>query len=193
MQVNERSPILSVFHGILISGAILCPVYIVFFFFTFNLAGGETIRQIENQNNSFLAMTLVLAIVIVLIIRRLLTKREQNKAYGIGVLSLIVFIGAIGYYIGNFIPHKSFDNLSWMKQHRKPLGMAATLVEEEKLVGLNRQEVEKMLGMGDEKYGDTNTERSSISYLVEDNWTMTVYFEKDKVVSSELRLPWLSV
>jgi hypothetical protein len=71
--------------------------------------------------------------------------------------------------------------------------MAATLVEEQKLVGLNRQEVEKMLGKGDEQYGSPTTERGSIIYLIEDKWTMTVYFEKDKVVGSELRLPWLGV
>jgi hypothetical protein len=110
MQVNERNPILSILNGILIPGVILCPLYIAFFFFTFNLAGGETIRQTENQNSTFLAMNAALAIVIAFVIRWLWTKREQYKAYGVGVLLLIIFISAIVYYIDNFIPHKSFES-----------------------------------------------------------------------------------
>jgi hypothetical protein len=137
----------------LISGVILCPLYFAFFFLTFNLGGGETIREIESQNTAFLVLSLVLAIVIAVVIRRLLANREQYKAYGVGALSLIIFIGAIAYYVGNFIPHKSFDNALWIKPHGKSLGMAATLVKEEKLIGLNRQEVEKMLGKGNEEHG----------------------------------------
>jgi hypothetical protein len=193
MKANKRNQGRSILGGILISAVILCPLYLAFFFLTFNLGGGETISEIESQNTAFLVLSLVLAIVIAVVMRRLLTNREQHKAYGVGILSLIIFIGAIAYYVGNFIPHKSFDNALWIKPRRKSLGMAATLVEEQKLVGLNRQEVEKMLGKGDGQYGSPTTERGSISYFIEDHWTMTVYFEKDKVVSSELRLPWLGV
>ena len=193
MQVNKQNVYLSFLAGFFTSGFILCAVYFAFFFLTFNLGGGETIRQIEDQNSIFLIMTVLQAIVIALAIRGLLTKRQAHKACGVGAMSLIIFICAMVYYIDNFIPHNSFETVLWMKSQQKPLGMAATLVEKEKLVGLTRQEIEKLLGKGDEHSGDSNTERGSISYFIENNWTMTVYFEKDRVVSSELRLPWLSV
>jgi uncharacterized membrane protein YbhN (UPF0104 family) len=68
MQVNKRNRGFSILGGILISGVILCPLYLAFLFLTFNLGGGETIREIESQNTAFLVLSLVLMIVIAVVI-----------------------------------------------------------------------------------------------------------------------------
>lgn len=89
--------------------------------------------------------------------------------------------------------HTQFDKAVWEQDTWKPLNMTATLVKENKLIGMTRQEVKEMLGQGVEEHGNPNTDRGSILYLVKENWTLTIYFQKDKVVDTELRLPWLGV
>jgi len=50
-----------------------------------------------------------------------------------------------------------------------------------------------MLGEGSEEYGNKNTDRGAIIYQVENSWTLSVFFQYDKVVDITLRLPYLGI
>lgn len=50
-----------------------------------------------------------------------------------------------------------------------------------------------MLGKGNVSHGNANSIRAGIDYLVKDNWTLMVFFEKGKVASVELKLPYLGI
>ena len=80
-----------------------------------------------------------------------------------------------------------------MQSKQKPEKMAKTLVREKKLIGLTRTQVKDMLGEGLKEYGNTGTGYSRIEYWVSNNWTLTVLFQKDKVIESELMLPYYSL
>jgi len=43
------------------------------------------------------------------------------------------------------------------------------------------------------EYGDATTDRGSLYYLVNNDWTLIVVFQGDKVVETILRLPYLCV
>ena len=189
----KRHPIISFFIGLIVSGLILGAVLLVFLFLIFDLGGGETLRQIENQRIALLIITIIVVIIAVKTARHFLRTGRKFTAYGISVLSLIAIVIVGAFYFDNLHSHTEFDKTIWDQDKRKPLNMATTLVKENKLIGMTRLEVKEMLGPGIEEYGNPNTDRGSISYLVKDNWTLTVYFQKDKVVETELRLPWLGV
>jgi len=50
----KRHPVISFIIGLILSGLVLGAVYSAFLFLTFNLGGGETLRQVENQRMHFL-------------------------------------------------------------------------------------------------------------------------------------------
>jgi len=188
-----QHPIVSFLGGMLVGTFAVGIVGICFFIVSFNLAGGETLQQIEFQNTLLLVTTLLLVLSAAIAARRHFKKGRKYTGYGVSLLPLVAFIIALVYYLDNFTYHKPFDKVTWEKAKMKPLEMAAALVEENKLLGLSRQEVEKKLGPGDENYNNMESGRASISYSVGKEWTLTVYFEKNIVIDAELRLPWLGV
>ena len=189
----HRHPIISFFGGLTICGLILGVVYLLILLMTFNLAGGETLRQIENQRMGLLIITLLLAILAGITVIRFLKSGKKFTAYGISILPIIAVIIVTVYYVANLNSHKQFDRAVWEQSKWKPFDMASTLVKENKLIGLTRQQVKDMLGQGSEEYGDKNTHRGSILYLVQDDWTLIIYFQKGKVIDIKLRRPFLGL
>jgi drug/metabolite transporter superfamily protein YnfA len=189
----KQHPITSFFIGLIASGLILGALYLLFGLLTFSLAGGETLQQIESQTTALLIGTIIVAIIAIMIARQYIKTGRKFAAYGINVfpLTALVIVGVL--YFDSLHSHTQFDKTVWGQDKWKPLNMATTLVKEKKLIGLTRQEVKEMLGQGFEENGDANTDRGSILYLVKEDWTLTVYFQKDKVVDTELRLPFLGV
>lgn len=188
-------PVISFIIAFLISGLILSVVFVVLFFLLAmaSFAGGETLQDMENLRIAILLIAIILVVIAVMIGRRFTKTGRKSVAYGISVLPVITLVIVGVFFCYNINYHTEFDTALWGKDKRKPFNMAATLVKEDKLIGLTRQEVKKMLGEGDEEYGNPDTDRGAILYLVEEGWTMTLYFQKDKVVEAGLRQPLLGV
>jgi hypothetical protein len=172
----KRNPVISFFGGLIISGVLYGIVYLLFLFATFNLAGGETLRQIESQRTAFLIITIMLAVLAAGVARQYLKKGNKFTAYGISILPMIAVVIVAAVYIVNFNYSTQFDKTTWEQSDEKPFNIAATLVKQNKLKGLTRQEVKAMLGQG-----------------AEENWTLTIYFQHGKVTDAGLRLPWLGI
>ena len=190
---NNANPIVSFLDGLLISGTIFGVVYIVFALLNFNLAGGETLGQIEEQNMTILFIIVLLALLAIVQARIFFKKGKKFTAYDVGSSAIVAFIGIVGLYLFNFTYPANFEKSSWARSKWKPVGMAASLAKNNRLKGLTRKHVKDLLGQGSEEYGNTGSERGSILYVVEGDWTLCIYFQKDKVVDTELRRPWLGV
>ena len=118
---------------------------------------------------------------------------KKYTAYGIVVFPLIVVLVATAYLFEHNFYHTKFDKTVWEQSNWKPEKMAKTLVKEKTLIGLTRTQVKEMLGEGSKEYGDANSDRGSILYSVKNDWTLVVLLQKDKVIETELRLPYLGV
>jgi hypothetical protein len=190
---RHRIPIWRLLGGLLLGILIFAAFLLVFGFLTFNLAGGETIEQIEHQDLFFMILAAVPVVWLGFRTRHYIRTDQRPRAYIRGSAALTVVICIVGFYIFTLIPHRSFDKDNWLRPDRKPLAMAAELVEDKKLIGMNGKQIEQMLGKPAEKNESPNSVRGGVSYEVEDGWKMTIYFESDKVVETELRQPFLGV
>jgi hypothetical protein len=186
-------PIISFFAGLIISGLVLGALYLLFILSTFNLAGGETLEQIEGHRTALLIGAIILAIIAGMTARFFFKSGRKLAAYGISVLPLIALLAVAVFYFASLYSPSQFDKAVWEQEQWKPLDMATTLVKEKKLIGMARREVKEMLGPGFQEHGDANSDRGVILYLVKEDWTLTVLFQNDKVVSADLRLPILGV
>lgn len=176
-----------------VSVAIVGIIYLCFFILTFNLAGGETLNQIENQNIVILFISILLSAIAIISARRYFKNNKKYTAFGIAIFPFMVTITAAIYLFAQNLSHTKFDQAIWTQSERKPDKMAKTLAKGKTLIGLTRTQVKQMLGEGVEEYGNKNTERGSIIYHVQNGWTFSVFFQYDKVVETQLRLPWLGV
>src|SRR5690242_16554796 len=167
----KQHPVISFFIGLVISGLVLGTVYLLFLFLTFDLGGGETLPQIENQRIALLIITIIVTIIAVMTARHFLKTSRKYTAYGISALPLIAFVMVGIFYFDNLNSYTKFDRTIWEQDQWKPLNMAATLVKEKKLIGLTWQQVKEMLGKGFKEHRDDNTDRGSISYLIKEDWT----------------------
>lgn len=160
---------------------------------TFNLGGGETLSEIENQNIARVLVSILLLVVAAIVARNYINSNRKFTALGILVFPAIVVVAATFYLLAHNFYRADFDKAIWIQSERKPEIMAKTLVKDNALIGLTRKQVKEMLGDGVEEKGDEKSERGSIVYLVQDDWTLIVFFQKDKVVETKLRLPWLGI
>lgn len=159
---------------------------------TFNLAGGETLSQIDNQNIALLILSFIVLIIAFYYFKSYYKTNKKFVAFGIIITPLILFIGGAFYLTINFKTAK-FDKAIWEQSKIKPDEIAKSLVRQNTLLGLTRNQVKAMLGQGSEEYGDVNSDRGSIIYPVKNSWTLSVIFQKDKVVEVQLRQPFLGV
>ncbi len=189
----KRNPIISFLGGLTVSVAIVGIVYLCFFLLTFNLGGGETLDQIENLNIAILIISILLFAIAVIYARRYFKNNKKYTAIGITIIPIMVTITAAIYFFTQNLSHTKFNKAIWTQSEWKPDKMAKTLVKEKILIGLTRTQVKQMLGEGAEEYGDKNTDRGSIIYHVQNDWTFSVIFQYDKVVETQLRLPWLGI
>jgi hypothetical protein len=189
-QMKDNS-ILSFIKGLVITGVILVVVSLLYLLLTFDIAGGETVQEIENQRSALLVLAIIVAGLALTVVRQYLKKGKRSAAFGTGILPAVVLIPVIAYYANNFNYRTTFNKTTWEQAKWKPLDMAATLVKDKKLIGLTRIEIKGMLGQGVREHGDDKSKRGLISYLVKEDWTMTIFFEKDKVVDTQLRLPMM--
>ena len=164
-----------------------------FLLLTFNLGGGETLSQVENQNIAQLIISIFLLIIAVFSARRYIKNNRRYTAYGIIISPLILIVIATIYLFEHNVYHTKFDKTIWEQSEWKPESMAKTLVKEKVLIGMTRAQVKEMLGEGSKEYGNASSDRGSILYQVKNDWTLIVLFQKDKVVETELRLPYLGV
>ena len=189
----KKHPIISFFAGLIICGLIIGLVYLLALLMTFDLAGGETLQQVENQDLALLILTLVLAILVFLTARHYWKKGKKFAAYGISVLPAACLLVIAIYYVNSLNVHAEFNKTVWEQSEWKPFKMSATLVKDKKLIGLTRDQVKQMLGQSSQQYGDKSSERTSMVYPVQNSWTLTIYFQNDRVVDTQLRLPFLGV
>ncbi len=189
----KTNPIISFLTGLIVSALIIGVVYVCFLLLNFDLAGGETLRQTENQNIQQLFISVALLLIAIFFARQYFKNGKQPIAYGI-VAFLLLFVLATTFYLvkQNSYPTQ-FDKTIWAKSKRKPDDMAKSLVRQRTLIGLTRAQIKALLGEGAEEYGDSNTEGGSILYAVENGWTLSIIFKKDKVIETGLRQPYLGV
>src|SRR5882724_9755662 len=178
----HRHPIISFLSGFIICGIFFGIIYSLVLLMTFNLAGGETLKQIETQRTEFLIFTIVLALFAGITAIQFLKSRKKFTAYGISALAVLTVLIVTVYHFYSLNIHERFDKTVWEQSKWKPFNMSATLVKEYKLIGLTRKQIKDLLGQPAEEYGDKNSDRGSILYLVKDDWTMSIYIQMDKVV-----------
>ncbi|KAF2509107.1 hypothetical protein [Flavobacterium foetidum] len=183
-------PIVSLLISLTITTVTILIIGFFYLFFTFSIEGGQPLNEIENQHiQQFYISVLILAIAF-LVAKFYLRKGKKYTALGILVLPILLVLSTSNYLLKNNFNHTPFSKTLWMQSLYKPEKMAKTLVREKKLIGLTRTQIKDMLGKGSKEYGDIGTGKSEIEYLVLNDWTMTVFFLKDKVIASELRLPY---
>jgi len=188
----RHNPFKSFFPAIIVSIVIIGVVYLCFFFMIFNLGGGETLSQIENQNIAQLIISILLLTIAIYYAKRYFNRNIKYTAYGILVFPVIIFLATTIYFWGhNF--YQKFDKTIWVQSKRKPERMAKTLVKGKTLIGLTGEQVKAILGEGSAEYGSITADRGTIEYLVENHWTLIIVFQNDKVAETRLRLPWLGI
>ncbi|MCH2232263.1 MAG: hypothetical protein MK105_18150 [Crocinitomicaceae bacterium] len=181
---------ISLLSGLVITAVILVVIAFVYFLLTFDLAGGETLQEIENQRTAVLILSIVIVGFTVLVCRRFINTGKKYVAIGTGILPMLTLIMVSVYYVNNFNYQTPLDQTIWKQEKWKPFDMAASLVKDNVLIGMTRAEVKELLGSGyEEGYGNVNPNKGFISYLVKQDWTLDIYFENDKVVDVKLRLP----
>ena len=188
-----KHPIISFLSGLIVCGFVLALICFLLLCLTFNLAGGETLSQTENLRTAYLILTLLLSVFATVIIRAFLRRNKKFTVLGIAILPIVVTVIVTVYYVENINFHTDFNKSVWKPMKWKPFSMSATLVKEHTLIGLTRKQVYDMLGEASEENGMSNDEKDAISYFIENSWTMIIYFEKDRVVSTDLRQPLLCV
>ena len=189
----KRYPITSFLLSLTISIVVVGIVYLCFFLLTFDLGGGETLSEVKNQNLTVVFISMLLFVISLIYARRYYKNNKKYTAVGIAIFPLAMVIAATVYLFDQNFNQTAFDKTIWAQSVRKPQKMAKTLVKEKTLIGLTRAEVKLMLGAGAEEYGDKNTDRGSLIYYVEEEWTLSVFFRYDKVIETEMRLPWLGI
>lgn len=189
----NRSALTAFFVGLAISTLIVGIIWLCFLFLTFDLGGGETLSQIEDQNVAQLIISILLLTVAVIYALRYIKRNKRYTAYGIVIIPLAAVFAATFYFWKCNCYNTKFDKAIWIQAGWKPAKMAKTLVKEKALIGLTRAQIKHILGEGTEEYGDKNTDRGSIIHEVEEGWTLSIIFQYDKVVKPELRLPWLGI
>jgi len=165
---------------------------LIYLLLTFSLAGGDTLGAKESQDILQLVIALLILVCAILVANLYRQRNKKFTALGIILASLLVSILATVNYLGHNIYHTKFDKEIWTQSKWKPEKMSKTLVREKTLIGMTRMQVKEMLGEGSEESAD-ESKRGSISYLVENNWTLMVFFQNDKVVETKLRQPYLGV
>jgi len=181
---------ISLLSGLVITGVILAVIVLMYFLLTFDLVGGETLNEIENQRIGLLVFSFIIAGFTALVCRRFIKAGNKYTAIGTGILPLIALILVSVYCIRNYNYSIPLDQTIWKQEKFKPFDMSATLVKDNILIGMTRIEVKELLGKGSEEgFGNVNPNKGCISYLVEEDWELTIYFENDKVIDVELRLP----
>jgi len=175
--------------GLLIGGFAFGILYVIMLLATFNLAGGETLRQLEKQRIGILIVIIFFSILIYICTVPISKYRNRFTSYGIRLVSVIsILLGIIGCQVSQY---SSFDKAVWLQSAPKPFDMSATLLNSNKLKGKTRQEVKLLLGDGLHESGNRDDEKGTILYAVDEGWTLTLYFTCDRVVDAELRSPWL--
>lgn len=159
---------------------------------TFNLAGGETLSQIDNQNIALFVLSLIFLAIAFYFFKKYNKANKKFAAFGIIITPLFIVIAGIFYLTSNFKTTK-FDKAIWTQSKIKPEGMAKSLVRQNTLSGLTRNQVKALLGQGSEEYGKENDDRGSILYLIKNGWTLSIIFHKDKVTEIQMRQPFLGV
>ncbi|MCB0762993.1 MAG: hypothetical protein KDC12_15815 [Flavobacteriales bacterium] len=188
----KGNPAISFTGGLIITAVILIVLYLLYLVSIFDLSVGETLQEIENQRTILLVLTIIIAGLTVLVSRRFIRAGKKYTAIGTVILPLLALLAVTVSYFNNFNYHTTFNHTTWQQDMHKPFDMAATLVKDKVLIGMTRIEVEEMLGQGHEKsYGDQSQGNGYVSYLVEHSWTLIIYFEKDIVVDTKLRLPYM--
>ncbi len=185
--------ILSFIIGLVISAFIVGLVGFGFALMSFDLAGGETLAEIEGQHVAGLVLSVFTLIITVFSIWQYYGRIRKYMACGLVTTQLVVMCFSIIYIINEKNISTEFDRAIWIKSDWKPEDMAKSLVKNNQLIGLTRDQVKEKLGEGAEAYGNVDSDRGSIIFKIENNWTMTILFQRDKVVSAEMRQPRLGV
>lgn len=159
---------------------------------TFNLAGGKTLSQIDNQNIALIVLSLIILTIALYFFKKYYKTNKKLTAFGIIIIPLALVITGIFYLTLSF-KTTQFDKAIWTQNKMKPEDMAKSLVRRNTLLGLTRNQVKALLGQGSEEYGNENDDRDSILYSVENGWTLSIIFHKDKVVETQMRQPFLGV
>ncbi|MBS1655672.1 MAG: hypothetical protein JSU05_12550 [Bacteroidetes bacterium] len=160
---------------------------------TFNLAGGETLLEEENERLLILLVVVGLFIFTLIIARDFRKTGKKYTAAGIIIPPFFILLFTSGFYIYEFNFHTSFNKTEWDQSKVKPFKMAATLIKEKKLIGLTIQEIEDKLGQTSKENINSQTGDGSLSYRVNPDWTFSIYFTNGKVTGSELRRPILDL
>ncbi|MGB0428940.1 MAG: hypothetical protein ACPGLV_00605 [Bacteroidia bacterium] len=185
----KDKPAISLIGGLTITAIILIVIALLYFLMTFNLAGGETFQEIEIQRTALLVLAIIIAVLTALVSKRFIRTRRMYTAIGTGILPLVTFIAVTVYYLNNYNYHTNFDQTTWQHKKLKPFDMATTLAKDNELIGMTRTEVKTLLGKGFEKGNDNvNPNKGFITYLVEQDWTLTIFFENDVAVEVKLKL-----
>ena len=142
-------------------------------------AGGETVTEIIEENDSFTIRLALLSLITFFIVKFAWTKKRRAFSYGIMVIYFIfILIYTIPYYSYRYIFPVKFDKGIWTERYCKPFNMAASLVKYEKLIGLSSSNVDAMLNKPTLNYRNT---WYPFKYSIENYWEMKIIFDNDTV------------
>lgn len=184
----KANSIISFLGGLIVCASIMGVIYFAVALMTFDLAGGDTLQQMEGERAGWFILTIFLTGVSIYIAIEYKKKKRKFTAYGILSVAIIAFAFAAINCSKN-IMNTPFNKQGWEKPGYKPYGMAATIVKMKSLNGRTKKEVLALLGTPDEAYEDKTVAFASLTYRVENDWTLRIYFKNDKVSDADMRLP----
>jgi len=142
----KGNPAISLIGGLIITTVIITLLFFLYIILTFYLAGGESLQEIENQRTILLLLSMLGCGLTVLECRRFIKIGKKYAAIGIGILPFGVLILVSVYYFANYNYHTNFDKKTWQQEKCKPFDMAVTLVKDNELIGITRDQLIELLG-----------------------------------------------
>ncbi|MDA3614844.1 hypothetical protein [Polluticaenibacter yanchengensis] len=179
--------------GFIISATTICILTCIYLVSTFNLAGGESIEQIKNSTYIQLLLSLIIFLFALFFTFRLLKKEQKTKAIGVIIIPGLLFLYMSAFVIEYEIEFQKFNREVWMNSRFKPLGMSKTLYFDNSLIGLSKNDIISILGHPSSEFSSIENPKSYIDFMIDGNWTLTIYFLNDIAISQSLRQQYLGI
>ena len=180
----------SFFGGMILTGLIYFLIVVLFVFGSFSLSG-ESLQKKENTEAFvFFAVLTITLITAYIIFRRWRTNRKASAA-GIGMIMLFGIYASIMsgiQYVSNLNYHVALDQQTWKNADFKPFNMARTLLKDDQLIGLTKQQLIDKLGIGN--LGNRDGNGNLFTYITDtDNWQLKVWIKNDIVTETTMWRP----
>lgn len=176
------------FFGVFVGIVAFAMLGILFLLLTFNLAGGETLEQLQGHRWLLMILTMILAGVFTNMTFRWVKGKRRIVAYGSRVVIIVAVIAATGYLVDGYV-YTAFDKQIWDRSVYKPFRMAAGVSKTDNLMGFSETKIKSLLGTPAEEFDYIGNGKSGMIYNVDDGWILRLDFADGKLTEMELRSP----